>query len=78
VLRRLRNWLIIRQATTIAVLLTAEAIRRRCVCSLDVNQLPRPFQISALGNKDWSLASEWKTWLTLPSAVPLRRTSEAI
>jgi len=34
---------------------------------LDITQLPRPFQISALGNKDWSLSSEWKVWqLTLP------------
>ena len=36
---------------------------------LDVTQLPRPFQISALGNKDWSLGSDWKTWaVTLPPA----------
>lgn len=34
---------------------------------LDITQLPRPFQISALGNKDWSLSSDWKTWqATLP------------
>lgn len=29
---------------------------------LDINQLPKPFQIAALGNKDWALASDWKTW----------------
>ena len=35
---------------------------------LDITQLPRPFQISALGNKEWSLNSDWKTWqLVLPS-----------
>ncbi|MCL2344787.1 MAG: DUF4390 domain-containing protein [Desulfobulbus sp.] len=34
---------------------------------LDISQLPRPFQISALGNRDWNLASDWKTWtVTLP------------
>ncbi len=34
---------------------------------LDINQLPRPFQISALGNKDWTLGSDWKIWqATLP------------
>jgi hypothetical protein len=39
---------------------------------LDVTQLPRPFQISALGNRDWSLASEWKTWpVTLPPLLPV-------
>lgn len=25
---------------------------------LDVNQLPKPFQVNALGNRDWQLASE--------------------
>ncbi|MBL8431078.1 MAG: DUF4390 domain-containing protein, partial [Dechloromonas sp.] len=35
---------------------------------LDINQLPRPFQISAIGNRDWNLASEWKVWqATLPA-----------
>ena len=35
---------------------------------LDINQLPRPFQIAALGNKDWNLASDWKVWqATLPA-----------
>ncbi len=35
---------------------------------LDVTQLPKPFQIAALGSKDWNLASDWKTWqLTLPA-----------
>lgn len=34
---------------------------------LDISQLPRPFQISAFGNKEWMLSSDWKTWLaTLP------------
>ncbi|HKO87058.1 MAG TPA: DUF4390 domain-containing protein [Burkholderiales bacterium] len=30
--------------------------------SLDVNQLPKPFQVSALTNNDWTLASEWQRW----------------
>jgi hypothetical protein len=35
---------------------------------LDINQLPRPFQIAALGNNDWTLASDWKVWqATLPA-----------
>ena len=38
---------------------------------LDINQLPKPFQIAALGNKDWNLASDWKVWsLMLPPLVP--------
>ncbi|HET8833031.1 MAG TPA: DUF4390 domain-containing protein [Casimicrobiaceae bacterium] len=26
---------------------------------LDVNQLPKPFQVNALASRDWQLASEW-------------------
>jgi hypothetical protein len=36
-----------------------------------VTQLPRPFQITALGNKEWNLASDWKNWqATLPAFAP--------
>lgn len=30
--------------------------------SLDVNQLPKPVQLSALTNNDWTLASSWQRW----------------
>lgn len=30
--------------------------------ALDVDQLPKPFQVSALTNRDWTLASEWERW----------------
>jgi hypothetical protein len=29
---------------------------------LDTTQLPKPFQVSALANRDWSLGSAWKKW----------------
>jgi len=29
---------------------------------LDVSQLPKPFQVEALSNKDWLLSSDWKRW----------------
>lgn len=71
VLRRLRNWQVIDKDEKIVVPggTYQAAVRLR----LDFNQLPRPFQISALGNKDWSLASDWKTWLAtlpLPQSLP--------
>ena len=34
------------------------AIRMR----LDVSQLPKPFQINALGSRDWNLSSAWFRW----------------
>ncbi len=37
---------------------------------LDTSQLPRPFQISALGSRDWNLASDWKTWTVSLSPPP--------
>ena len=29
---------------------------------LDVNQLPKPFQVNALASRDWTLQSEWYRW----------------
>lgn len=71
-LSRLRNWQVIEAADKLKAGETYEAgLRMR----LDTSQLPRPFQMTALGNKDWSLASDWKTWMaTLP---PLPVAGEA-
>lgn len=62
VLRRLRNWLVIPRDDSRIVAGGSYQVAVRM--QLDVRQLPRPFQISALGNKDWTLASDWKTWVT--------------
>ena len=38
---------------------------------LDVSQLPKPFQVSALANREWTLASDWARWeFTTPAARP--------
>ena len=34
------------------------AVRER----LDVNQLPKPFQVNALASREWTLASDWYRW----------------
>ena len=37
---------------------------------LDTSQLPKPFQVEALSNKDWILSSDWKRWsFTVPRAA---------
>ncbi len=36
---------------------------------LDVAQLPKPFQLSALANRDWSLGSAWKRWPVSGAAI---------
>ena len=33
---------------------------------LDVNALPKPFQVSALASRDWSMQSEWHRWSFTP------------
>lgn len=33
---------------------------------LDVNALPKPFQMNALASRDWSLQSEWYRWSFTP------------
>jgi hypothetical protein len=64
VLARVRNWVVVERGGDAKPGETyAAALRMR----LDLQQLPRPFQIAALGNRDWNLASDWKTWTaTLP------------
>lgn len=69
VLSRLRNWVILDRGDK--TLRPGEAVPAALRLRLDLNQLPRPFQITALGNKDWTLASDWKTWnATVPAPVP--------
>lgn len=72
-LSRLRNWLVVDKTTTEKgdkpPPKVGEAYQAGLRLRLDINQLPKPFQIAALGNRDWTLASDWKTWqLTLPAA----------
>jgi hypothetical protein len=40
----------------------AASIRMR----LDVSQLPRPFQITALGSREWNLSSDWYRFAVTP------------
>jgi hypothetical protein len=60
VLSRLRNWGVIDKSDK--SLRPGESYTAALRLRLDISQLPRPFQLSALGNKEWSLSSDWKTW----------------
>ena len=67
VLSRLRNWLVTDGRGEKAGVQAGDTYMAALRMRLDINQLPRPFQISALGNRDGSLASDWKVWqATLP------------
>jgi hypothetical protein len=37
---------------------------------LDTNQLPKPFQLTALTNRDWNPQSEWKRFPFSPETTP--------
>lgn len=65
-LSRLRNWVVIDKATDgKSQPRPGETYQAALRLRLDTGQLPKPFQISAIGNKEWNLASDWKTWLTV-------------
>jgi hypothetical protein len=33
---------------------------------LDTSQLPKPFQVSAVGSREWSVSSDWHRWTVTP------------
>jgi hypothetical protein len=66
VISRVREWAVVERGAVQPGETYVAALRMR----LDLTQLPRPFQIAALGNREWSLASDWKTW-------PVTFTAEA-
>lgn len=58
VLSRLRNWVVIEQGDVRVGQTGTARLRLR----LDLTQMPKTFQVSALSNKDWNLESEWARW----------------
>ena len=66
VLRRLRNWLVVDRTVSLADATYEAAVRMR----LDTTLLPKPFQLSALTNREWNLESEWKRFSFRPPQQP--------
>jgi len=58
VLSRVRSWQVLERKDLTAGTLYQAGLRMR----LDVTQLPRPFQLDALTNREWNLASAWEHW----------------
>jgi hypothetical protein len=57
-LQRPRGWLVMERAQVKPDMRYLLAVRMR----LDTAQLPKPFQVSALANREWTLASGWYRW----------------
>lgn len=58
VMSRLRNWVVIEKGDVRVGQTGMAGLRLR----LDLTQMPKTFQVSALSNKDWSLESDWVRW----------------
>ena len=63
VLSHLRNWQVLDKGEVKAGQNYVAALRLR----LDLTQMPKTFQVSALANKDWNLSSDWLRWSFSPS-----------
>ena len=57
-LTRIRGWLVLPPDALRSDTAYNAFVRMR----LDTAQLPKPFQVSALANREWTLASAWKRW----------------
>ena len=57
-LSRVRGWPVLPKGA-----LTPDTVYMAyCRMRLDTTQLPKPFQVSALANREWTLTSHWKKW----------------
>lgn len=57
-LTRIREWLVLPRGALRPDTTYTALVRMR----LDTAQLPKPFQVSALANREWTLASPWQRW----------------
>jgi hypothetical protein len=55
ILKSVRNWAVLQKAQVQRGQSYQAGVRMR----LDVTQLPKPFQVNALTNREWTLASDW-------------------
>ncbi len=55
ILKSVRNWVVLQKAQVQRGQSYQAGVRMR----LDVTQLPKPFQVNALTNREWTLASDW-------------------
>lgn len=73
VMSRLRNWQVLddNQVTT------GQTYVAGLRMYLDLSQMPKTFQVSALANKDWNLASDPLYWNFTPSEPVAAKASES-
>lgn len=62
---RIRNWKVASPDALQAGVSYNAALRFRH----DTAMLPKPFQVTAIGSRDWNLATDWMTWTFLAGAI---------
>ena len=63
VMSRLRNWQVLEKGEVKVGQTYIAGLRMR----LDLTQMAKTFQVSALANKDWNLSSDWLRWSFTPT-----------
>lgn len=61
-LSRLRNWNVLERNAVKPDQTYLAGLRVR----LDLSQMPKTFQVTAIANRDWNLASDWVRWNFVP------------
>ncbi|AUM01323.1 DUF4390 domain-containing protein [Zoogloeaceae bacteirum Par-f-2] len=61
IMRRVRNW----EVAERAALIDGESYEASLRFRLDTAQLPKPFQVTAIGSSDWNLSTDWLKWTFL-------------
>lgn len=61
-LSRLRNWNVLERDAVKPDQTYLAGLRVR----LDLSQMPKTFQVTAIANRDWNLASDWVRWNFVP------------
>lgn len=64
-LARLRNWGVLDKVSLKSDETYLASLRMR----LDLSQMPKTFQVTAIANRDWNLASDWARWSFVPGDV---------
>ena len=67
-MQRVRNWLVAETGVLQAGVSHEVSLRFR----LDTSQLPKPFQVTAIGSSDWNVETDWMNWTFLPGAPGFR------
>lgn len=61
---RVRSWTVAERG----LLKTGVAYQAKLRFRLDLAQMPKPFQVGAIGDRDWNLGTDWLRWTYVPGA----------